>query len=159
MGKLITSNNYLSFRQNQGLAWLLGPKTLGKLITSGNCLSVKQNQGVAWILGPQALKKLTTLNIYLSDKHDLKWSLAPRITYLVLVQQGCKQMSAHEHHLKHFKVHWAYLSFIFNTIVSPSGQWIYKKCIFARPSLMYEPRRLEVYVYKYCELNIFSPLW
>ena len=119
LGKLITSGNYLSDRQNQDLAWILGPQTLGKLITSGNCLSVKQNQGVAWILGPQVLKKLTTLDIYLSDKQDLKWSLAPQITYPVLIQQRCKQMSTHEHHLKHFKVHCAYLSFIVNAIVSP----------------------------------------
>ena len=45
--------------------------------------------------------------------------MAPRITYPVLIQQRCKQIFVHEHHLKHFKVHWAYLSFVVNTIVSP----------------------------------------
>ena len=78
----------------------------------GNYLSVKQNQGLAWILRPQVLRKLTTFGIYLSDKQDPKLSLAPRITYPVLTQQRHKQMFVHEHHLKHFKVHWAYLSFI-----------------------------------------------
>ena len=46
MGKLITFDNYLSIRQNQGLAWSFRLKPMRKLITSDNYLSVRQNQGL-----------------------------------------------------------------------------------------------------------------
>ena len=57
---------YLSIRQNQSLAWILGPQTLGKLMTYGNYLSIRYNQGLKWILGPQTLGKLITYDNYLS---------------------------------------------------------------------------------------------
>ena len=48
MGKLITCDNYLGVRQNQGIAWSSDPKPMKKLITCDNYLGVRQNQGIAW---------------------------------------------------------------------------------------------------------------
>ena len=51
MGKLITCDNYLGVRQNQGLAWSSNldlTRPMGKLTTLDKYLSVRQNQGLAW---------------------------------------------------------------------------------------------------------------
>ena len=72
MGKLITFDNYLSVRQNQGLAWSSNSNLWGKLITFDKYLSVGQNKGPVWILIPQSLKRLIISSIYLNDKQNLK---------------------------------------------------------------------------------------
>ena len=45
---------YSSIKQNQSLAWFLGPQALGKLITYDIYSTIKQNQSLAWFLRPQA---------------------------------------------------------------------------------------------------------
>ena len=94
MGKLITSDNYLSLDRTKVLhgprtqtygetnnflqlsecqieprsCMVLGLKPMGKLIIFDKYLSVGQNKGPIWILEPQSLKKLITSSIYLSDE-------------------------------------------------------------------------------------------
>ena len=80
LGKLITYDIYSSIKQNQSLAWHLGPQALGKLRTYDIYLSIKQNQSLAWHLRPQALGKLRTYDIYSSIKQNqsLAWLLEPQ---------------------------------------------------------------------------------
>ena len=98
MGKLITSDNYLSLDRTKVLhgprtqtygetnnfwqlsecqtelmsCMVLGLKPMGKLIIFDKYLSVGQNKGPVWILRPQPLKRLITSSIYLSDEQNLK---------------------------------------------------------------------------------------
>ena len=70
-----------SIKQNQSLAWLLGPQALEKLITYDMYSSIKQNQSLAWLLGPQALGKLITYDIYSSINTYGVYSSSP--SYLI----------------------------------------------------------------------------
>ena len=56
-----------SIKQNQSLAWFLGPQALEKLITYDVYSSIKQNQSVEWLLGPRVLGKLITYGVHLSS--------------------------------------------------------------------------------------------
>ena len=57
---------------------ILRLKSMGKLITSDKYLSVGQNKGLVWILRLQSLKRLITSSIYLSDEQNLKGVLLLR---------------------------------------------------------------------------------